>query len=97
MEDLAQSLADTCEYVHAMMDHSTLGPVGQNLYASSDVGLTASQHLQAAIALWDGERDNYVYDDNCDSTAVCGTCSGVCGHHTQVSRLTNTLKLYYLS
>jgi len=45
--------------------------VGENIYAS---GGTAT--AQGAVDLWAAEKANYTYSTN--------TCSGVCGHYTQI-------------
>jgi pathogenesis-related protein 1 len=50
---------------------SGYGYVGENIYASSGQG-----SAQEAVQLWVSEKSDYNYANN--------SCSGVCGHYTQV-------------
>jgi len=58
--------------------HSAAG-YGQNLYASAGSGYPAPQ---AAVGSWMSEAASYDYASN--------TCSGTCGHYTQVVWRTST-------
>ena len=75
----AQAWADQCidNDGNGLIDHnagrSTGHPyyVGENIYASS-----GNATAQGAVNLWAAEAANYNYATN--------TCSGVCGHYTQL-------------
>ncbi len=56
---------------NCMFAHGGMGNYGQNIYASA--GSTAAD---AVVADWVAEKANYDYASN--------TCSGTCGHYTQV-------------
>lgn len=77
---IAQTWADSCtdnENPIGLVDHNPNrsdnypGYVGENIYGS---GGTATP--EGAVGLWAAEEANYDYDSN--------TCSGVCGHYTQI-------------
>jgi hypothetical protein len=78
---VAQAWADACVDETApsgLVDHNAgrsdnyPGYVGENIYGTS--GSTVNP--QSAVNSWAAEEANYDYDAN--------TCSGVCGHYTQV-------------
>jgi uncharacterized protein YkwD len=83
LEATAQAWASACVDLTApigLIDHNpnrsvghelTFGYVGENIYASSG---TASP--TGAVTSWDAEKARYNFAAN--------TCSGVCGHYTQV-------------
>jgi len=56
--------------------------VGENVYGTS--ALPSSSTAQQAVNMWAAERVNYNYATN--------TCTGVCGHYTQIV-WRNTVKL----
>ncbi len=64
----ADALGETCALEHSQRPPP---PKGENLFWYSAVG-TAEQ----AFGAWAAEAENYTYADN--------TCSGVCGHYTQI-------------
>ncbi len=76
---VAQSWADQCinNDGNSIMDHNAgrsanyPGYVGENIYASG-----GPPSPSGAVALWVAEEQYYDYASN--------TCSGVCGHYTQV-------------
>lgn len=77
---VAQAWADECRDNDApsgLIDHNSgrsddyPGYVGENVYGSS-----GAASAQGAVDSWAGEEADYDYDNN--------TCSGVCGHYTQV-------------
>jgi len=77
---VAQQWADACvdnEAPSGLIDHngersdSYPGYVGENIYGSSGTPSAAQ-----AVQLWVDEVADYDYDNN--------SCSGVCGHYTQV-------------
>jgi hypothetical protein len=52
------------------------GPYGENLYASGSKPNPPNSSPQDVVSSWYSEKANYNYGAN--------TCSGVCGHYTQV-------------
>jgi uncharacterized protein YkwD len=70
----AQSWADQCNF-----SHYTAGKYGQNLYASAGGGYPSAQSV---VDDWISEVANYDYTAN--------SCSGTCGHYTQVVWRTST-------
>jgi len=63
--DVAQAYAEECNFEHSM------GPYGENLFASS-----GNTPPAAVVKSWADEVAQYDYATN--------GCSGVCGHYTQV-------------
>ena len=70
----AQAWADGCRFKHNP-DLGSLG-YGENIYASASGGSPPSKPGLAAVALWASEAANYNYANN--------SCSGTCGHYTQI-------------
>ena len=77
---IAQAWADGCvnnEPPDSLIDHNPgrsenyPGYVGENIYGSS-----GTPTPQRAVDAWASEVDDYDYDSN--------SCSGVCGHYTQI-------------
>jgi hypothetical protein len=77
---IAQGWGDSCtdnENPIGLVDHNPgrsdnyPGYVGENIYGSGGSATPAG-----AVGLWAAEEANYDYDSN--------TCSGVCGHYTQI-------------
>lgn len=67
----AQNYANNCQYAH-----NTSAPYGENLYAGA-VSAGFPTGVEAAAATdWANEDVNYNYAAN--------SCSGVCGHYTQM-------------
>ncbi len=64
----AQSWADQCNF-----SHYTANTYGQNIYASAGGGYPSAQSV---VDSWVSEKKDYNYAAN--------TCSGTCGHYTQV-------------
>ena len=84
LEATAQAWAQTCyaaESPPVLIDHNpnrSVGHpfyVGENIYGSSGFATPAG-----AVSLWAGEVDDYTYGPY----GSPGTCSGVCGHYTQI-------------
>jgi pathogenesis-related protein 1 len=73
----AQSWADQCNFSH------NTGGYGQNLYASSARSASAAPTPQSVVDSWVSEAANYTYATN--------SCSGTCGHYTQVVWRNSTL------
>lgn len=69
---IAQAWADTCTWAH-----NPASGLGENIYAVGYTGPTppVDVHLDA-VDTWASEAANYDYAAN--------TCSGVCGHYTQI-------------
>jgi pathogenesis-related protein 1 len=65
---VAKAYAAQCKFAH----NPNRGPRGENLYATSGGGATAA----AVLKSWVDEKSSYNYANN--------SCSGVCGHYTQV-------------
>ncbi len=76
LADIAADYAAQCIWAHNASRSDTYpGYVGENLALS--VGLPVSSLVESAITGWvEGEMDDYDYANN--------SCSGVCGHYTQV-------------
>ncbi|XP_052706706.1 GLIPR1-like protein 1 [Crassostrea angulata] len=72
LADLAWSHAVTCSFGHNNPQSSIFNYVGQNI-ASSDPRISAKE----IVKMWDNEKSKYNYYSN--------TCSGICGHYTQVN------------
>jgi len=68
--EIAQAYAEGCVFQH----NPSRGFLGENLFASSG-SASASSALQA-VNLWAAEAVDYTYETN--------SCSGVCGHYTQL-------------
>lgn len=73
----AQAYANNCQYAH---NAST--PYGENLYAGAVTSGFPTNVEVAAATDWAGEDVGYNYAAN--------TCSGVCGHYTQMVWRTTT-------
>ena len=65
---VAQDYAAKCVFAH----NANRGPRGENIYASGGSGRTPKE----VVDNWASEAKNYNYATN--------TCSGTCGHYTQV-------------
>jgi len=68
---IAQTYSNTCVYQHS----GRLG-YGENLFAAASSEPRSSVTMKDAVIDWFGEQPHYNYAKN--------TCSGVCGHYTQV-------------
>lgn len=65
----AQAYADQCVFAH----DSELGFLGENLFVNAPAG---SQTGRSVVLGWASEASDYDYNSN--------SCSGVCGHYTQI-------------
>ena len=80
---MAQAYSEECNFVHNAArnsQQSTFTAVGENLFASSGSNVEYSDAVQE----WYDEVSDYDYGTR--------SCSGVCGHYTQVNA-----KSYYKS
>lgn len=74
LAQVAQSYADKCIFKHNP-DRSEISKykyVGENLYVTT----SRAPDLATIVKAWYDERHDYNYQKN--------TCSGICGHYTQV-------------
>lgn len=72
LEAIAQEYAEQCVFEHNPNRGDNFpGTVGENLYAA-----TFQPGARAVVSSWAGEVSEYDYDNN--------SCSGVCGHYTQI-------------
>ncbi|KAJ8045233.1 GLIPR1-like protein 1 [Holothuria leucospilota] len=75
LADMAQGWADQCTFAHGNPANiSPFGYVGQNIWAGS--GTTDTWNLFDMVKSWADEKEFYDYNSN--------SCSGVCGHYTQL-------------
>ena len=74
MEEWAAAWAEQCNWFHGFVDETPASelPQGQNLWLGGSKPSGAGQ----VISWHNNEIDNYDYET--------GTCTGVCGHYTQV-------------
>ena len=75
LAQVAQNYADNCVFEHnsnRASQQSTFTSVGENLFAGS-----GQANYTSAVLSWYNEVQDYTYSSN--------SCSGVCGHYTQVS------------
>lgn len=75
LASVAQSYAAQCVFQHnsdRTSQQSTFSYVGENLYITS----SSNVNYTAYVRSWFDERDVYNYETD--------SCSGVCGHYTQV-------------
>ena len=78
----AQAWANGCQFKHNPAVRTF--PYGENIYAAGYGGSPPSGQSLAAVAFWASEAANYNYANN--------SCSGTCGHYTQiVSRTTEAI------
>lgn len=75
--DIAQAYANQCIYAHNPNRSSDGVSRGENIFAGAPGG-NAGFTPTAAVKAWGGEYVNYTY--------ATGTCTGVCGHYTQLVR-----------
>jgi pathogenesis-related protein 1 len=73
----AQNWASQCNFSHSANPGS-----GENLYVDSNVNESAPTAGPYAVAAWAAEKSDYDISDN--------SCSGVCGHYTQMIWKTTT-------
>ena len=67
---VAQTWANNCVYMH----NAGRGNLGENLFAASGSGWTATQVVNS----WASEKSNYTYSSN-----ACAA-GKMCGHYTQI-------------
>jgi hypothetical protein len=76
----AQAWAEACVDVAApsgLIDHNPNRSQGHPYYVGENIyGTTGTANAQQAVALWAAEVEDYDYATN--------SCSGVCGHYTQL-------------
>jgi hypothetical protein len=72
---IAQAWADGCTWAHNPDRGADGTPRGENIFASAPAG-RAEVTPAYVVADWGGEWTDYDYASN--------TCSGVCGHYTQL-------------
>jgi pathogenesis-related protein 1 len=78
----AQAWADKLKSEGCILKHSQGSGYGENLYQAGPItrsdGTRKAQSVtpQKVVDSWGKEKQNYNYKDN--------SCSGVCGHYTQV-------------
>ena len=70
----AQAWADGCQFKHNPALRSLA--YGENIYAAAYGGSPPSGQGLTAVSLWASEAANYNYANN--------SCSGTCGHYTQI-------------
>ncbi|CAG2251435.1 GLIPR1-like protein 1,Glioma pathogenesis-related protein 1 [Mytilus edulis] len=75
LASVAQTYANKCVWSHNSARSSQASSfyyVGENLYVTT----SSYGYLEKGVASWDNEKKDYDYASN--------SCSGVCGHYTQV-------------
>ena len=81
LETTAQAYASGCIYQHS--PGAMVGQYGENLYASTSSETPVPRPTPATVvSYWGSEKAAYNYAAN--------SCSGVCGHYTQIVKRTAT-------
>ena len=79
LAQVAQAYSERCMFAHNPSRASqapSFSSVGENIAISSSLG----DNYEGLFVLWDNERSNYNFTTT--------QCSGVCGHYTQVNKVT---------